>query len=222
MSCIISNKLLQQQFKIHSYNFPIIKNIRAITQETTCMHMHTHNIYRHERINVHAWGEEWLRRIRQAAKPWPSAGLSREPATLMIGRRAQAGWKLPRGKSPLYRGNQAPQAFSCRAYNISRADCIRFEGARAEVCVRGVLFSFFHVRFRGEAWIELFYVSGRSIMENTQREMRVLRVYRRAVQKKSQFLNSDEEKPVSPEKSHSMGTFLAFFGLYWLFFVWLF
>ena len=40
--------------------------------------------------------------------------------------------------------------------------------------------------------------------------------------KKSQFLNSDEEKPVSPEKSHSMGRFLACFGLYWLFFVWLF
>ena len=30
--------------------------------------------------------------------------------------------------------------------------------------------------------------------------------------KKSQFLNSDEEKPVSREKSHSMGTFLAFLG----------
>ena len=38
--------------------------------------------------------------------------------------------------------------------------------------------------------------------------------------KKSQFLNLDEEKPVSPEKGHSVGTFLAFFGLYWLFFVW--
>ena len=30
--------------------------------------------------------------------------------------------------------------------------------------------------------------------------------------KKSQFLNSDEEKPVSREKSHIMGTFLAFLG----------
>ena len=40
--------------------------------------------------------------------------------------------------------------------------------------------------------------------------------------KKSQFLYADEEKPVSPEKSHSMGTFLVFFRLYWLFFVWLF
>ena len=40
--------------------------------------------------------------------------------------------------------------------------------------------------------------------------------------KKRQFLNSDEEKPVLPEESHSMGTFLAFFGLYWLFFVCLF
>ena len=39
--------------------------------------------------------------------------------------------------------------------------------------------------------------------------------------KKSQFLNSDEEKPVSPEKRHSMGTFLTFFGRYWFFFVWL-
>ena len=30
--------------------------------------------------------------------------------------------------------------------------------------------------------------------------------------KKSQLLNSDEEKTVSREKSHSMGTFLAFFA----------
>ena len=47
--------------------------------------------------------------------------------------------------------------------------------------------------------------------------------------KKSQFLNSDEEKPVSREKSHSIGIFLTFFRatlaflrlalLSWLFFV---
>ena len=33
------------------------------------------------------------------------------------------------------------------------------------------------------------------------------------------MLDLYEEKPVSPVKSDSMGTFLAFFGRYWLFFV---